>query len=236
MKTVTAIALVLFLAGCATTASRPVAGAQSFSGEVRNVNSKDNIVSLWQPAGGLIHVKTTPDQYVGLQIGDKATVQGVRVEPAVVTVAPTGPMAPVPRGTPDVTEVTGTVTSVESTGRLTANTNRGPIRVIVANGADQRFNMREAVTVRIAVQPVDMVAASAASGQAPAMPSAMPGASPTSEPGDHAISTGRVLSVSPAGMLVAEAPSGPVQVVVATPSRYKVGDFVQVRTTTRATP
>jgi len=236
MKTMSVIALVLLLAGCATAPSRTAPGAQTFAGEVRNVNSKDNIVSLWQPTGGLIHVKTTPDQYVGLQIGDKAKIQGVLAEPPVVTVVPSGPMTPVARGAADVTELSGTVTSVESTGRLTANTDHGPIRVIVANGADQRFKMSAPVTVRIIVQPVDMVATSAASGQAQAMPSAMPGASPTSEPGDHAISTGRVLSVSPTGVLVAEAPSGPVQVVVANPSRYKIGDFVQVRTTTRTAP
>jgi len=235
MKTVSMIALVLLLAGCASAPSRTASGAQTYTGEVRNVNSKDNIVSLWQPTGGLIHVKTAPDQYRGLQIGDKATVQGVLAEPAVATIVTPGPMTPVPRGTADVTELSGNVTSVESTGRLTANTDRGPIRVIVANGADQRFNVSAPVTVRISVQQVDMVASSTAAGPG-ATPSAMPGASPTSEPGDHAVSTGRVLSVSPTGVLVAEAPSGPVQVVVANPSRYKIGDFVQVRTTTRATP
>ena len=61
-------------------------------------------------------------------------------------------------------------------------------------------------------------------------------ASPTSEPGDHAVSTGRVLSVNPPSLLVVESPGGSVQVVVPDAVRYTVGDVVQVRTTARAMP
>ena len=236
MKTVTAVAIALLLAGCATTpASLP--GAQTYVGEVQNFNPKNSTVTLRQP-DGLVHLKVTPDQLVGLQMGQTARMQGVRVEPAsLVVVVPSGPMTPVPKGPADMVELNGTVTAVDPIGRLAVNTTRGPIRIATAAGADQRFNTASPVMVRISVQPVDLVPAPGP-GQA-AAPVPMPvgdSASPTSEPGDHAVVTGRVLSVNPAGALVVEAPSGPIQVVVVNPARYRVGESVQVRTTARATP
>jgi hypothetical protein len=62
----------------------------------------------------------------------------------------------------------------------------------------------------------------------------MPAASPTSEPGDHAVVTGRIIGITP-GMLVVESPTGPIQVLTADSSRYKIGDAVQVRTSVRPT-
>jgi hypothetical protein len=64
-------------------------------------------------------------------------------------------------------------------------------------------------------------------------PVGAPSASPTSEPGDHAVVTGRIVGVNPGGVLVVESPSGPIQVLTADGSRYKIGDAVQVRTTVR---
>jgi hypothetical protein len=52
-------------------------------------------------------------------------------------------------------------------------------------------------------------------------------------PGDHAVVTGRVIGINPGGVLVVESPTGPIQVVSADASRYKVGDAVQVRTSVR---
>jgi hypothetical protein len=235
MKTVTAVAIALLLAGCATTPSLP--GAQTYVGEVQNFNPKNSTVTLRQP-DGLVHLKVTPDQLVGLQMGQTARMQGVRIEPAnPVVVVPSGPMTPVPKGPADMVELNGTVTAVDPIGRLAVNTTRGPIRIATAADADQRFNTASPVMVRISVQPVDLVPAPGA-GQA-AAPVPMPvgdSASPASEPGDHAVVTGRVLSVNPAGALVVEAPSGPIQVVVVNPARYRVGESVQVRTTARATP
>jgi hypothetical protein len=237
MKTATALAIVLLLAGCAT-APAPLPGAQTYTGEVRNWNAKDNTVTLFQPDVGLVHLKVTPDQLNGLELNRTARVQGVRTDPRDLHVlVPTGPVTAVPKAPAEILELNGTVTAVNPTGRLTANTDRGPIDIIVASGADQRFNPSSSLLVRISVQPMDYVAAPAA-GQpvAPASPTPVgTSASPTSEPGDHAVSTGRVLSVDPGGALIVEAPSGPIQVVAANPARYRVGDVVQVRTTARAT-
>jgi hypothetical protein len=239
MKTATALAIVVLLAGCATTPA-PLPGAQTYSGEVRNWNARDNTVTLFQPNVGLVHLKVTPDQLNGLELNRTARVQGVPIKPAepLVVLVPTGPMTAVPKAPAEILELNGTVTSVNPTGRLTANTDRGPITIIVASGADQRFRTSAALLVRMSVQPMDYVAAPGA-GQpaAPASPTPVgTSASPTSEPGDHAVSTGRVLSVDPGGALIVEAPSGPIQVVAANPDRYRVGDVVQVRTTARATP
>ena len=238
MKTVTAVAIALLLAGCAT-APAPLPGAQTYSGEVRNWNAKNNTVTLYQPNVGLVHLKVTPDQLNGLELNRTARVQGVPTEPADLHVlVPAGPVTAVPKAPAEILELNGTVTWVSPAGRLTANTTRGPINIIVASGADSRFTTSAPLLVRISVQPMDFVAAPAA-GQPVAQTAPTPvgtSASPTSEPGDHAVSTGRVLSVDPTGALVVEAPSGPVQVVAANPARYRVGDVVQVRTTARATP
>jgi len=235
MKTATAIAIALVLAGCATATTPPPPSAQTFTGEVRNWNTKDNTVTLFQGSPNLVTVKVTPDQLVGLDLNRPARVTGVRVEPAdLYVLVPGGPMTMVPKGTAEMVELRGTVTSVDPAGRLVINTDRGPMRILTAAGADQRFQASSPVLVRVSVQPVDLVAAPASG--AVAVPTPMPvsdSASPTSEPGDHAVSTGRVLSVNPPSLLVVEVPRGSVQVVVQNAARYTVGQFVQVRTTAR---
>ena len=237
MKTATALAIAFLLAGCATASAPLPPGAQTYVGEVRNWNTKDNTVTLDQGSTSLVTVKVTPDQLVGLDLNRTARVQGVRVEPADLHVlVPAGPMTPVAKGPAEITELQGTVSSVDPTGRLIITTDRGPIRILAAPGADQRFTPSSPVTVRMSVQPVDLVPAATAGGAA--VPTPMPvgaSASPTSEPGDHAVSTGRVLSVNPPSLLVVEAPSGSVQVMVQNAASYMVGQFVQVRTTARAT-
>jgi hypothetical protein len=235
MKTVTAVAAVLLLAGCASAPAPLPAGAQTYVGEVRNWNSKNNTVTLFQPDVGLVHLKVTPEQLVGLQLNQTARMQGVRIEPAdLLVLVPSGPVTPVPKGPAEIVELNGTVTSVEPGGRLAVNTDRGPIQILAASGADQRFSPSAPVMVRISVQPMNLVSAPAV-GQTvtPAPTPVGNSASPNSEPGDHAVSTGRVLSVSPGGLLVVESPSGPVQ-VVANAARYTVGEVVQVRTSARA--
>ena len=97
MKTATALAVVLFLAGCATTPA-PLPGAQTYTGEVRNWNAKENTVTLFQPNVGLVHLKVTPDELNGLELNRTARVQGVRTDPRDLQVlVPTGPMTAVPK-------------------------------------------------------------------------------------------------------------------------------------------
>ena len=170
-----------------------------------------------------------------LELHSKARVTGTPAPPSdlVITSGPVGPVSAVPKGQPEVTEVTGTVATVDPSGRLAVNSARGPIHVWVAAGADQRFKVGAPVAVKSSVQAVDLVPASAPATPTPA-PVGAPSASPTSEPGDHAVVTGRIIGVNPGGVLVVESPTGPIQVLASDGGRYKIGDAVQVRTTVRS--
>jgi hypothetical protein len=227
MRALISMAIALVLAGCASTTQVP-AGAQAYSGEVWGWDRPNNIVTLYDN-GRFTRVKITPDQMNTLRLHDYARVTGTLAPPAdVVTVTNTGPMAPVPRGQSESMEVPGTVASVDPQGRMAVTSDRGPLHVWAAPGADQRFTKGSPVIVRMTVQPVEMRPVPA--GQ-PA-PTA-PAASPSSEPGDHAVITGRIIGVNPGGVLVVESPTGPVQILVADGGKYKVGDWVEVRSTVR---
>jgi len=230
MRTLTAVAIATLLAGCAT--APPAAGVQTFTGEVWTWDVKDSTVTLWQD-GQRVRVKTTPEQMRTLQHHQFARVTGTLAPPSdLLILGPVGPVTAVPKGQPEVVELKGTVASVDPSGRLAINSERGPIHVWVAAGADQRFKVGEPVTMRSSVQAVDLVPASTPTIPAPA-PVGAPSASPSTEPGDHAVVTGRIVGINPGGVLVVESPSGPIQVLAADSSRYKIGDAVQVRTTVR---
>jgi hypothetical protein len=235
MRTRTAIAIAALLGGCASAPPAPTAGQQTFTGEVWTWDEADSTVTLMQD-GKRIRVKTTPDQMRTLRLHSTARVTGT-LAPAetLVIQTPVRPVTAVPKGEPQVTELAGTVSAVDPSGRLTVDTPRGPLQVWVAAGADQRFKVGTPVSVLASVQAVDLVPVTAqaqATTPTPA-PVGSPSASPTSEPGDHAVVTGRIVGVNPGGVLVVESPTGPIQVIAADSARYKIGDAVQVRTTVR---
>ena len=224
MKAVTTAALVLLLGGCASTAP---SGGQTFSGEVWTWDKPNNIVTLYQDNGQIVRVKTSPAEMRTLRLHNYARVTGELAPPAdLIFVTTSGPMTAVPRGQAESLTVKGTVASVDPQGRIAVTSDRGPVHVWAAGGADQRFTKGGPVSVKMTVQPVDM--RPAAAGQ-PA--TVNPAASPSSEPGDHAVVTGRIIGVNPGGILVVESPTGPVQVIIGDASRYKVGDWVEIRTT-----
>ncbi|HEV8585176.1 MAG TPA: hypothetical protein VGT02_09425 [Methylomirabilota bacterium] len=232
MKTLTRLALVFALVipslvGCATkTVSTTAAPGNTFTGEVWTWDEKENTVTL-RRSGEIIRVKTTPDQIKGLQLHSNATIRGELAPPAEIprVMTPAVPMTAVPKGPVDQQTVSGTVTAVDPTGRLSIDSERGPMHVWTAAGANQRFAVGDKVQVMIAVQGVDMVPAS--SGSAPATPD--PSASLTSQPGDSAVVTGRIMGVD-RGLIVVESPSGPIQVWVGESARYSPSQSVQVRT------
>jgi hypothetical protein len=234
MRILTAIALAVALGGCAT-ASPPATGAQTFAGEVWTWDVKDSTVTLWQN-GRAVRIKTTPDQIRTLQLHQFARITGTPAPPSDLLIPGPGgePVTAVPKGQADVVELRGTVASVDPSGRLAINSGRGPVHVWVAAGADQRFKVGAPVMLTSSVQAVDLVR-----GPAPTMPTPAPvgpsagSASPSSEPGDHAVVTGRIMGINPGGVLVVESPTGPIQVIAGDSSRYKVGDAVQVRTSVR---
>jgi hypothetical protein len=232
MKIVTTVALAALLGGCAAS-SRPTAGTETFAGEVWTWDESASTVTLFQN-GQAVRVKTTPDQMRTLQLHYPARITGTLAPPAdvVITTGTSGPVTAVPKGQAEIVELKGVVTAVDPVGRLAVNSERGPVNVWVAPGADRRFKVGQAVTLRASVQPVDLVPASAPSAPTPA-PVGGAAASPSSEAGDHAVVNGRITGINPGGVLVVESPSGPIQVITTESSRYKLGDAVEVRTTVR---
>jgi hypothetical protein len=233
MKILTAVALMVVLGGCAaSTRPAPSAGAQTFAGEVWTWDDKESTVMLIQEDGRPVRVKTTPDQMRTLRLHSFARITGTPAPPAdvVIMTGTSGPVTAVPKAPAEIVELKGAVAAVGPGGRLVVNSDRGPVHVWVAPGPEQRFKVGDPVSVSASVQPVDLVPAAAAASPAPA-PVGGAAASPSSEPGDHAVVTGRVMGINPGGILVVESPTGPIQVTASDVSRYRVGDAVQVRTT-----
>ena len=220
----------LSLAGCASqtrTAQAPASPpGDTFTGEVWTWDARENTVTLRRGAQD-IRVKTTPEQMRGLQLHQIATIRGQLAPPADLpsTIAPPVAMTPVPRGEATQQTLSGTVTAVDPAGRLSIDSERGALHVWAAAGANQRFATGDKVRVAMAVQPVDMVPAS----RSGASSSPSPSASMSSQPGDSAVVTGRIMGVD-RGLLVVESPSGPIQVWVGESPRYSVSETVQVRT------
>jgi len=230
MKTITRLVLIslglLLLAGCAsTTAPAAQAPGDTFTGEVWTWDERENTVTLRRGAQD-IRVKTTPEQIKRLQLHQIATIRGQIAPPAELprTITPAGPMTAVPKGPVDEQTVTGTVTAVDPSGRLSIDSERGALHVWAASGANERFAAGDRVQVTMSVQAVDMVPA-----RSGASSSADPSASLSSQPGDSAMVTGRVMGVD-RGTIVVESPSGPIQVWVGESERYQPSQFVQVRT------
>lgn len=227
MKVFGAVIAALLLAGCATQSPSPTpAAGQTFTGEVWTWDERQSIVTLRQ-GSETVRVKVTPDQIAGLRLHQTATVRGELAPPAELNlVLPAEPMTAVPRGTPEESELTGAVSMVDSAGRLSITSPRGPLHVWGAKGVEQRYRPGQNVRVKVTVQPVDMVPTRDRPGSAPSAPAATPG----SEPGDYATVTGRIIAVNAGGGLVVESPTGPIQVYVGDGGRYRVSDTVQVRT------
>src|SRR5438309_8673715 len=145
MKTMARLALVplslLPLAGCASrTAPVAQAPADSFTGEVWTWDERENTVTLRQGAQ-TFRVKTTSEQMKGLQLHQIATIRGQVAPPAELprTMTPAVPMTAVPRGPVDQQTVAGKVTAVDPNGRLSIDSDRGPLHAWAASGARARF-------------------------------------------------------------------------------------------------
>ena len=233
MRIASVVGIVALLAGCAT-APPPAPGTQSFVGEVWSWDEKESIVTIMQDGGQTVRVKVPPETLRTLRHHQYGSIRGTVAPPAdlVVTTRPVGPVNAIPKGQPQMVEVTGAVTTVDPAGRLTVTSARGPVQVWVAEGAQQRFAAGTPVIVRISIQPVELVATSAPTPPSPA-PVGEPAASPTTEPGDHAVVTGRIVGINPGGALMVESPTGPIQVLAGDTTAYKVGDWIQVRTSVR---
>jgi hypothetical protein len=230
MKRVAAAALTasLLAAGCATQSASRAPGT-TFTGEVWTWDENESTVTL-RDGMEQVRVKVTPDQIRGLRLHQIATLRGEPAPPMEITryITPAIPARPVPRGPVDQAVVDGVVTAADPRGRLSIHSERAPLHVWAAAGAEQRFQPGAKVRVEIAVQPVDMVPLSAGA-PVPVDPAASP-TGPSGQPGDYAVVTGRVMGVARNGALVVESPTGPVQIWVPDSTKYKVEQPVQVRT------
>jgi hypothetical protein len=224
------VAVAFVLSSCAT--SRPAPAGTAYTGEVWTWDEQESTVTLRRGTQD-IRVKVTPDQIRGLELHQKATVRGELAPPMEIprVITPAMALRAVPRGPVDQHTVNGVVTAADPRGRLSVESDRGPLHVWAASGAEQRFQPGAKVRVEMAVQPVDMIPAGAG---APADPAASP--LTPSQPGDHAIVTGRVMGIAKNGTLVVESPTGPVQVWVADSSKYRVEQPVEIRTSVSTLP
>jgi hypothetical protein len=238
MRILIAVVTAVVLAGCATSSSTSATGLQTFRGEVWTWDTTDSTVTMQLDDGRRVRIQTSPDELRTLQLHQFTRVTGTLAPPKdlVVVLGPAGPYTTVARGQAETLELRGTVRSIEPSGQLVIDTERGPFRIWAAAGADQRFKVGEPVSVTGSVQPVELVTAPAT---APASAVVAPApvdlsASPSSAPGDHAIVTGHVLGYDARGLLIVESPTGPIQLITSGATTYKVGDAVQVRTTVRS--
>jgi hypothetical protein len=216
------------LVGCAAQSTTTAAQApvNTFTGEVWTWDERENTVTLRRGTED-IRIKVAPEQIRGLQLHQIATIRGTVAPPAELPrfITPAVPMTAVPRGPVTEQIATGTVTAVDPSGRVSIDSDRGPLHVWVAPGAEQRFARGDRVQLMMLVQAVDMTPARAG---APA--SSEGAASPSSQPGDYAVVTGRIIGADPNGLLIVESPSGPIQVWVGQGKGYTVSQPVQVRT------
>jgi hypothetical protein len=142
-------------------------------------------------------------------------------------------MAALPSGAPDSVETTGTINAVDPKGLVSIDSPRGRLVLWTATPSSAGFRPGAAARVRTSVQTVDMVPLSDPRAST-AMKEPQPAASAGAEPGDHAVITGRVMSVQPTGLLTVESPRGPVTVMVGNASKYQPGMTVQLRTLVQA--
>lgn len=229
MKLAGVLALIIILGGCVTptTSTTAVAPATVYTGEVWTWDEQLNTVTLRQ-GGQIVRVQVTPDQLIGLQLHQNVRIAGTLAPPLEIAhaIVPSGPVSIVPRGDADVAELSGTVQAVDGQGTLAITTPRGNL-LVWGTGTGTTFKPGDAVRVRTRVQAVDRVPLAPGSTVV-TTPDAV--ASPTTEPGEYAVVVGRIMGITPNGMLRVESPRGPVEVWVPTPERYRAANTVEVRT------
>jgi hypothetical protein len=227
MNRFVAIVAVTLLAGCAATPPvTPTAQeGSSFRGEVWTWDERESIVTL-RSGGQFVRVRTTPDQVRGLRLGEYATLRGELAPPAEIahTTTPPRPVRAIPEGASVSSEVSGTVSANDPKGLVTIDAQPARITVWTATADTSQFPVGTPVRVKTVVQPVRYVSADDTGGAAPAA------SVPTTEVGEHAVVTGRILSVDPRGAISVESPRGPIAVLAPNASGLAVGNPVQVRT------
>jgi len=233
MKVFAVLMVVLaFAVGCATTtpttAGPTVSGSPNvFRGEVWTWDEKEGWVTLRMGAQDVRILVADRSQLKSLQLHSMATIRGELAPQTIETVMiPTPPGVFVPVGTPVEGSMRARVASVDPKGVIKLEGDRGASELWIAE--QTAYRVGDLVLVETTIRSAQYTRAD----QAPAL---QPSAGISSEPGDHATVTGRILSRNSDGRLTVDSPRGPIQVWVAPADvdRFKVGDYVQVRSRIR---
>jgi len=195
-------------------------------GEVWTWDEKEGWVTLRIGAQDVRILVDDPKSLSSLQLHSIATIRG-RLAPqtiaTVMTPAPVGVFVPV--GTPIEGSARAKVLTVDPKGVVRLESDRGTSELWIAEQSTYRVG--DMVFVETTIRPVQFRTDQPASVQ--------PAAGISSEPGDYATVTGRILARSNDGRLTIDSPRGPIQVWVAQgdADKFKVGDYVQVRSRIR---
>jgi hypothetical protein len=213
------------LPACAPSPAGPVAGVtgQTFTGEVWVWDEQRSTVTL-RRLTEIVRVKVSRDQLDGLRLHQMATVRGeveqlapIQHDDLALTIAG-------PRGGPEETELSGTITTVDG-GTVRVDASGGAVQVWTANHGGPPLQVGDAVLVSTRVQPLELRTVDARAAKPTATPEPVLG----SRPGHYAAVRGRIIDVQPQRLTVLS-PRGPVVVSVPAGERYAVGDPVEVHT------
>ncbi len=219
------IIVLIFATGCVTVETAPAPSGQVFRGEVWTWDDRTNVVTL-RTGEQKVRVRVSEDTMRTLRLHETVVLRGELAPPEEIVhvITPPRAMRAVPRGEPQQAQVTGNVLRTDPKGLVSVGSASGPVTVWSATTDTSAFAAGAPVSVRMTVQPVDMVISDTGTGADPA-------ASIATEPGEFAVVTGRVVSVDPKGLITVESPRGPIIVMVPNASLHRPGSFVQVRTT-----
>lgn len=225
----------LLAGGVGTPASGqgPSAGLTAYTGEVWVWDERTGVVTLRQSGGGMLRVQMRPEETRRLRHHEIATIYGVLAPPADIERSVIATEA-VPFGPVDHVTAPATVRSVNADGVMVVDSDHGPLTVLIAQPVDGRYGPGAPVRVETAVQAMKLVPA----GSAPSTASEVDtmAATPRTEPGDLVMITGPVLSVEASGTMRIESPRGPIALWLPNAQRFRVGEFVRVRTFVAVTP
>ena len=228
-----------FASGCATAVSTDVQPAVSdfgtkyetpkpnvYRGEIWTWDEKEGWVTLRQGGQDVRILVDDPRQLKSLQLHAMGTFTGTPAPQTIDTVlVPAGPGVFVPVGTALEGTMNGRVVSVDPKGIVRFQGDRGVSELWIAE--QSTYSVGDMVIVETTIRPVQF--------RADPSPSVQPSAGISSGPGDYATITGRILSRNSDGRLTVDSPRGPIQVWVAPADvdRFKVGDYVQIRSRIR---
>ncbi len=134
-----------------------------------------------------------------------------------------------PTGPEDQSTTSARVVRTDMRGTITIESERGPTDVWVVDATSYHFG--DPVDIRMSVRAVQVQRRPESEAPAETAPPRW------TEPGDHAIVTGRILSVNRRGTITVDSPRGPLRVwATLEPDRYCAGRWVEVSSRVRPAP